>query len=75
MDVVDMANDRVELVERIGLEQSRKALGVRELLPMGACHWCNETLPRSDQIFCGADCAGDYAKSRIRNGKPTKGAT
>ncbi|WP_157648490.1 hypothetical protein [Thiobacillus denitrificans] len=63
-----MANQQVELIERLGVEQAHTNAGRRELVPMGACHWCNEPLRRPNQLFCDEGCAADHADDKRRNG-------
>lgn len=68
MDDVDHANLKSDAMIEAAITQSRRALTQRTLQPVGACHWCNETVSGL-KLFCDADCADDHAALRRRENK------
>lgn len=61
MDLIDRANAEAELILQSQLSK-RKPSG---LLPAGACHYCDELLPKVGQLFCNADCSTDFTREKL----------
>lgn len=60
MDEIDQANETAELLLRAQIGK-RKHSG---LLPAGACHYCDELLPKVGQLFCNSACSEDYSREK-----------
>lgn len=65
-DEIDRANDLAAALVTDAVAHSRRGLEQRALEPVGACHWCNETLRQYGQLFCDDGCAEDYAAQQKR---------
>lgn len=62
-DIIDQANDVAEQM----LDAQRSKRIYDKLLPVGACHYCDELLPKVGQLFCAAECREDYeTEDRLR---------
>ena len=62
-DIIDQANDTVE--QHIMAQRTIRRHS--SLIPAGACHYCDELLPKVGQLFCNRECAEDHEKDlRLR---------
>lgn len=68
MDDVDRAAIKTETEIDDAIAHARHALTTRSLQPVGACHWCNESIS-GQRLFCDGECADDYA-AQMRRGNP-----
>lgn len=59
-DEIDMANELAELALSHAL---RNLAAAPKLAPKGVCYYC-ESKVSATQLFCDADCAGDYEKEQ-----------
>ncbi|MDE9447406.1 hypothetical protein KKJ06_22325 [Xenorhabdus bovienii] len=59
MDIIDMANDIVELTVSHALQNRPPALTSIN----GMCRWC-ETEPATHGAFCSRECGEDYERDR-----------
>lgn len=59
-DEIDQANELADLALNIAL---RNMSAGQKIAPRGTCYYCEaEVGPK--QLFCDADCAGDYEKEQ-----------
>lgn len=64
MDEIDVANETAELLLKAQISKKKHS----GLLPAGACHYCDELLPKIGQLFCNRDCSEDYeSEQRMRH--------
>ncbi|AOM40218.1 hypothetical protein A9255_06270 [Xenorhabdus hominickii] len=63
MDIIDAANDIVELNLSHALQNRPPALTSIN----GMCRWC-ETEPATHGAFCSKECGEDYKQDRRKNG-------
>ena len=66
-DDADRSDERIQHAIDDGIREARRA--ARELIPIGECHWCSETVA-GYRLFCSTDCQTDYERdsaARIRN--------
>lgn len=62
-DIVDQANDMSEIM----LAAQRTVRKHSKLMAAGACHYCDELLPKVGQLFCNSECSEDYeSEDRLR---------
>lgn len=62
-DVIDQANDVAQQM----LEGYRSVRKQNKLIPAGACHYCDELLPKVGQLFCNKACMEDHEyEDRLR---------
>jgi hypothetical protein len=64
-DEIDMANDLADLALNIAL---RNVSAGQKIAPKGACYFC-EAKVEGQQLFCDADCAGDYEHEQKRKNR------
>ncbi|WP_046337097.1 hypothetical protein [Xenorhabdus bovienii] len=64
MDIIDTANDTVELTVSHALQNRQPPLTSIN----GMCRWC-ETEPAKYGAFCSRECGEDYERDRRRNDK------
>lgn len=59
-DEIDQANELADLALNIAL---RNMSAGQKIAPRGTCYYC-EAVVTEKQLFCDAECAGDYDKEQ-----------
>ena len=62
-DDADRSDDRIQNTIDDGIREARRA--VRELVPSGHCHWCDEAVPHG-YLFCCGECREDWEHDHKR---------